>query len=205
MIIDKNSGEEHGLSSASGIAFTRGKNSVYGLTAAHWCTDIAGAEYESYIKYMFGYDSVEEANKHVVNKVDFYGKTYYMDIIAIDINSDLCMLTFKTDHAKKVKKIKIAKDSPLVGDKIYTASAPQGISHHTIRLHFEGMYSGGVNINECFFTIPGVVGSSGSGVLNSDGELVGILNFSIVNFHNVTGGPSVNQIREFVLTNYGKL
>ena len=115
------------------------------------------------------------------------------------------MITFTTKHAKKVKKIKIAKEEPLVGDKIYTASAPQGISHHTIRLHFEGMYSGCVSIGECFFTIPGVVGSSGSGILNEKGELVGILNFSIVNFHNVTGGPSIHQIREFVLTNYGRL
>lgn len=203
MIVDKNSGEEHGLSSASGIAFVNDKNTVYGLTAAHWCVDIAGEEFGNYVKYMLGYESIEEANKNIITKVDFYGKTYYMDILAIDEESDLCMLTFKSEHSKKVKKIKIAKKEPLVGDRIYTASAPQGISHHTIRLHFEGMYSGCVNPKECFFTIPGVFGSSGSGILNEDGDLVGILSFSIVNFHNVTGGPSLSEIREFVLTNYG--
>ncbi len=203
-IIDSRTGEEHGLSSASGLAFTRNKNTVYGLTAAHWCTDIEGDDYENYVKYILGYENVEIANQNVSNTVDFYGKTYYMEVLAIDEKSDLCMLSFKTDYANKVKKIKIAKKEPLVGDKVYTASAPQGISHHTIRLHFEGMYSGCVNSEECFFTIPGVFGSSGSGILNVDGELVGILSFSIVNFHNITGGPSVDQIREFVLTNYGK-
>lgn len=210
MIVDNTDEDkkEYVLSSASGIALKREKNHVYGLTAAHWCVDMMdteGSEYESYIKHMFGYKDMEEAKENMSDQVDFYGKTYYMDIIALDEKSDLCMIKFSSANAHKVKKIKIAKKQPKAGDKVYTASAPQGISDYHIRLHFEGMYSGCAAPGECFFTIPGVIGSSGSGVLNESGELVGLLNFSVVNFHNVTGGPSVYQIREFVLTNLGRL
>ena len=197
--------KEYTVSSASGIAIQRDKKTVYGLTAAHWCQDIKDPEFEKYVTQIFGYETIDEAYLGMSNQVDFYGKTYYMDIIAIDLESDLCLIKFKSDHARKINKIKIAKDQPRIGEKIYTSSAPQGIANHNIRLNFEGMYSGCAAPGECFYTIPGVIGSSGSGILNASGELVGMLNFSIIGFHNVTGGPSTQQIREFVFINLGSL
>ena len=154
---------------------------------------------------MFGYKSLEDANKNTVIEVEFYGGTYNLELVAINHDSDLCMVSFNSKYAKKISRIKISSEKPKTGDIIYTSSAPQGISNHNIRLHFEGRYSGCANEKECFYTIPGVIGSSGSGVLNDKGELVGILNFSVIGFHNVTGGPPLYQIREFVLTNLGKL
>ena len=52
--------------------------------------------------------------------------------------------------------------------------------------------------NVCFYTIPGTSGSSGSGILNEDGELVGILTISIIGFHDVTGGVRLEAIKEII-------
>ena len=120
----------------------------------------------------------------------------------MDLQKDMCLFSFKSLNAQKVKNIKVAKKSPKIGEKVYTASAPMAIADPSIRHHFDGHFSGCVlslQSTECFFTLPGVVGSSGSGILNKSGELVGILNFTIIGFNHITGGPSTIEIKEFIL------
>ena len=48
------------------------------------------------------------------------------------------------------------------------------------------------------YTIPGIYGSSGSVILNEKSEIVGILNFAMIGFPNMTGGASLNVIKEFI-------
>ena len=104
---------------------------------------------------------------------------------------------FKSEYSKRVKKIKIAKSYPRIGEKVYTASSPLGMFQHELRLIFEG-YFAGCDMDDvyCFYTIPGINGSSGSGVLNSKGQLVSILDVSIIDFNHITGGAKIENIRE---------
>ena len=187
------------LSSASGIIIDRRQNTLYGLTASHWCEDIDDPEFNDFARFL-GYDNINEVRKSMKIKADYYGLVYNIDIIAMNKESDVCIYKFNSAYAHKAQKIQIANDYPGIGEKIFTASAPLAVKSPSVRLHFDGYFSGCDN-NNCFYTIPGTNGSSGSGILNSNGELVGILSISIVGFNTVTGGSSIESIKNIVNEN----
>lgn len=186
------------LSSASGVIFKREKNKLYGLSAAHWCSPIMSPDF-AYFSKMLGYESIESANSAITSYADFFGHSYQITIIDMDNENDVCLFSLESPYAGQIKKIKIAKKQPSIGEKIYASSAPLGISGPQIRLHFDGYFGGCLDtMAECFYTIPGISGSSGSGVLNSRGELISILTISIVGFHDVTGGVRLEAIKKII-------
>lgn len=190
-------GEEAGqpMSSASGIAVHNVKDKVYAFTAGHWCDSDSDA----------GLAMMKMLNPtvefRIENRVAYYGNFYPIEDMFIDIESDLCVVTFSSPYAHKIKKIKPAKRYPDVGEKLYTASAPLGLYQHEMRLLFEGFFAGCYDGQPyCFYTIPGIQGSSGSGVLNSKGQLVSILDVSVIDFYQVTGGARLENIIEMYYT-----
>ena len=186
------------LSTASGVLFKNDGNKLYGLTASHWCMPITSPDFELF-STVLGYSSLEEANNSIVSHADFYGHTYPIHIIDKDPENDVCLFSLESEFANQIEKIKIAKKEPNIGEEIFAASAPLGISSPRIRLHFSGYYGGCAdNMTECFYTIPGISGSSGSGVLNKRGELVSILTISIIGFHDVTGGVRLQAIKNII-------
>ena len=65
-------------------------------------------------------------------------------------------------------------------------------------MHFEGLFSG-CDINDmCFFTIPAVGGSSGSLVYNKNGQVISMIQMAVVDFHSLSMGVKINEIREFL-------
>jgi S1-C subfamily serine protease len=117
-------------------------------------------------------------------------------------SDDVCLIKFESKFAQYSQKIEIAKDYPKIGDPIYTISSPVAVKSPTIRNHFVGKFSGCLtNDPECLYTIPGTHGSSGSGVLNEDGELIGILTIAINGFNNITGGVKLSAINEILSSN----
>lgn len=189
------------LSSASGITFTRKRNTLYALTAGHWCTEESSQDFEMFAGFM-GYEDVNDAYRAIKYKVDYYGKSYNIELIDIDVENDLCLFKFKSAYAKQAKEIPIASNYPNIGDKIYSIGAPFSISDPKIRLHFEGSFAGCPDkLVECYYTIPGTFGSSGSGVLNKSGELIGILTISVRDFNTVTGGSKLEAIKSIINRN----
>jgi len=87
---------------------------------------------------------------------------------------------------------------PKIGEKVYSIEAPMGIRPKGVSLHFEGIYSGCQSRARCFFTIPSESGSSGSLILNSDGEIVGMIQMTIIDFNAVSIGVGVESIRSFL-------
>ena len=76
----------------------------------------------------------------------------------------------------KLKSVNIAKKAPVPGEEVMAMSAIAGVYHPPSVPMFKGIYSGLLpdKLN-AMTTIHAMGGSSGSGVLNSRGELVGIL------------------------------
>jgi len=186
------------LSTASGVLFKNEGDRLYGLTAAHWCAPIKSPDFGLFAR-MLGYSSIDEANESIVSYANFFGHTYVIDIIDIDSENDVCLFSLNSAFSDQIKKIKIAKKPPNIGEEIFAASAPLGISSPKVRLHFRGYYGGCADdMVECFYTIPGISGSSGSGVLNERGELISILTISIVGFHDVTGGVRLQAIKNII-------
>ena len=181
------------INSASGIAVRGVRNKVYAMTAGHWCS----VDPKEYIPTLAVINTLyPNFEIKMQRRVAFFGNFYPVEEVYSDLENDVCVVTFSSPYAYKVENIKPARNYPDIGERIYTASAPLGIYSHEMRLIFDG-YFGGCKEDSiyCFYTISGVEGSSGSGVLNRRGELVSILDVSVVNFHEVTGGAKLEAIK----------
>jgi len=192
-------GELVNISSASGIVVKRKGKTLYGLTAAHWCIPINDNEFITFAMLM-GYKSPEAAKNATTLTADYYGYTYNIEVLDVDNENDICMFKFKSRFANQSENIDLADGYPLLGEKVHTISSPFGIKGPTIRLHFEGYFSG-CQDNSCYYTLPGTFGSSGSGILNENGELIGILTVSVVDFNTVTGGARLEDIKAIIDNN----
>jgi len=186
--------------SASGGVVKRTKDSIKILTAAHWCVE--GENDSETIRNTIEGSLLEEGEKPMYFLTgDFFGKREKVEILSVDMENDLCLLEMKSEFSKRAKNIKIAKKEPIIGEKVYTIAAPEGLNGFNLRLHFEGRYAGCTNEVEdfmCLYSIPGTYGTSGSLVLNERGELVGVISVAIISFNDVTGGPHLYQIQSFL-------
>jgi hypothetical protein len=182
------------LNSASGIAVKGSKDKVYAFTAGHWCS----ASDESYTGIVMTMALMNPSNSYKIEKrVAFYGEFYFIEEIFSDVVNDICVITFYSPYAHKVQKIKPSNRYPELGEEVFTSSSPLGMFSHSLRLIFSGRFSGcDQSLKYCFYTIPGVQGSSGSGVLNKRGELVSILDVSVLDFYQITGGTRLEAVRE---------
>ena len=88
---------------------------------------------------------------------------------------------------------------------MYAIAAPQSVTSHKTRFHFHGKFSGCddsmIGMPFCFYSLPAAPGSSGSGIFDANGYLVGILSISIQGFENISGGPKPFLIERFIKEN----
>jgi len=182
------------LNAASGVAVKGSNGRVFAFTAGHWCS----ANESSYAGPVIALSLMYPDHTFKIEKrVAFYGEFLFIDEIHSDNLNDICVITFRSDYASKVQKIKPAKKYPELGEEVFTSSSPLGMFSHDLRLIFSGRFAGcDQSLKYCFYTIPGVQGSSGSGVLNKRGELVSILDVSVLEFHQITGGTRLEAVRE---------
>ena len=124
----------------------------------------------------------------------------------IDKDNDLCMLMVlgPTDNIDK-KILKLSNRKPYHGERIYNIAAPLGIFTPGMLPVFEGFYSGpclypeeGNDSRVDMYTLPIRGGSSGSPILNDDGELIGVVIAGVRGFENLGFSPSYDVIKQFL-------
>ena len=161
--------------SGSGMAIFLEKNKMTVVTAGHVC------------------DAQPDPNKidkftQVTNVIDFNGRIHqawkvhhsFLDGVG---SSDHCLLWVPT---LEVPKIKVAQKTPTAGERVRYLGAPLGVYHYPTVAIFEGIFSGIVDASSSLVTFPAIGGASGSAVLNTDGEIIGILFASTERFHHLT-------------------
>jgi len=171
-------------SSASGVVISQSQSHIFIMTANHFCIDTPPENNMS----MEGERSIQ---------VYIGNTTRDAKIVFEDEDNDLCLL-----EALKLKKenftpVRFAKEMPNIGDKLYNFAAPNGIGSPNTKLMFDG-YFAGCEQGFCMYSIPATFGSSGSAVYNEKGELVSILVAAAIEFENVSMGPDIEKISNFV-------
>ena len=163
---------------------------AYGLTAGHSCED------------KFAKRSSDAVSFKVVSAdyvtLMFNGKLRSAEIISYDTKADLCLLRIKGFNGKRPPYLKIAKDFPKWGERVYNMAAPRGIFNPGMLLLFEGYYSGIGFDNYMFFTLPTKPGSSGSPILNSKGQLVSMIFAGFPAMENIGLGSNLSAIQSFI-------
>mgnify|MGYP003652394075 CR=1 FL=1 len=115
-------------------------------------------------------------------------------MVKVDFNSDICLLYNENISGPALK---LASKKPEYTEKVYNIASPLGISHKEMVLLFEGFFSGNIDLKS-YYTIPTAQGSSGSPILNSDGELVGMIHSVHTRFHHIAVSPTYTTLWNFL-------
>jgi hypothetical protein len=177
-------------SSGSGMVFSEletGESLI--LTAGHFCETATTDSPDAYMLSMLFPMETE------LTVTDFYGTVWRAEIIDVDMEKDLCLVK---SEMPAFRDIRIASSMPKIGSEIYTISAPLSIRSEGAAPHFEGNFSGCDLDGICFFTTPAIFGSSGSLILNSRFEVIGMIQMADPRFPAVGMGVGVKDIRNFL-------
>ena len=122
---------------------------------------------------------------------NFYGEYEPLSMVALDQANDICIFRVPMTNLPAVP---LAKKMPNIGEKVYLGAYPLGIYNPGHVPFFEG-YFAGILDGRASYTIPVTGGASGGGVVNKDGELVGVISLAIEGFENVTLTPKLENVQ----------
>ena len=158
------------------VVFYANKKAI--LTAAHVC-DLGKAARE---------------NKVILKAVDREGKVYETHILKINAKADICLLNAPLVQAPALR---MATKKPEYGERVFNISSPLGMSSGDMVPVFQGLYFG-EDRGYAHYSIPTIGGSSGSPILNSRGELVGMIHSVHYRFHHISLSATHTDLWNFL-------
>ena len=174
------------ISKGSGGVIAHKDDETYVITAAHVC---ATNTISNVMK--MGDDEYSIDVNHQINLVDYYGGVHEATVIRMDDENDICIV--KADGTWSTP-LTIAREMVPRGERVFNLAAPRGIFYPGMVPTFEGFYTGYDGERNQFFTIPAGPGSSGSIVLNKNGQLISVIHSAAISFENIALGSSLTHI-----------
>ena len=168
-------------STASGLVFSSDDNSVFILTAAHFCKRniIPGAS-----EQITGIAKDQERP---------------LSILATNEEADICLLMGVRYANETFNQIILKFEEPNLGSDVYTVAGPNGVGGPGFRPVFTGKFAG-CDKKNCMSTLPATFGSSGAGIYTKDGRLITIVMAVTEGFENLILSPSQKDLQKFILT-----
>jgi len=163
------------------------KDGTVGLTAGHVCDPSMGAE-------AFWLKTTPKST--TMKATLFSGKTAPASVLAVYKKEDLCVFLLEGVF---LPYIPLAKKAPAYGDDVHTLAAPLGIYEPKAVPIFTGQYFGVFKkLDTDVYSIPTIFGSSGSPILNSSGELIGVTSRAYPAFPHVCISPRFKYVDRLV-------
>jgi hypothetical protein len=187
---DTNTCERSNLRSAASAYVVRVvPTGVFAMTAAHVCENDA----------IPGVDPERMVASYTMVRVD--GEEYTGKVLQYDRSIDACMLF--VEGAKGLEAIPIADRPPAPGDRVFNVAAPRALFRPGVAPILEGRYSGETD-SAAWYTLPAAPGSSGSMIVNAEGELVGMVHSVFMAFPIITLSTRYDHLRAFINNNLNK-
>lgn len=137
----------------------------------------------------------------VIEVYDVDGVYHSATVALLSTDDDLCILKFEpTDYGTRTVA-DIADRPPTPGESVSMYAAPAGFYVPSAIARFSGEYNGLAEIYggvTSVFTMPAAGGSSGGGITNSKGEVVGVLHSTLREFHHISLGTSYDSTIGFI-------
>jgi len=193
---------ELGRASFSGSGFIAATNGFdsWGITAGHVCAPnkviLQGPDGELF----------EPETSSYVRVMILGGVAYEAAVEDIYPSLDLCVLKIRGMRPPAI--LEMAPRPTKRGERVFAMAAPLGTFGSDLLPILEGLSAGttseypppnpdlgGVPIPYDVYTIPTKSGSSGSPIVNENGELVGVTSGTLVGFENIAFSPPYAGIR----------
>ena len=155
------------------------------LTAAHVC-DVGGR-----IEIM-----KKLGGKVKVEAVDRINRVHSTSQIKYNRKLDLCLLEIR-DIKFSIPALRISTKKPEYGERVYNLGAPLGVVNGEMVPVFEGFFMDN-DYEHGYYSIPAIGGSSGSPVINSKGEVVGMIHSVHYRFHHISLSPRYQDLWNFL-------
>ena len=156
--------------SGSGIVVSSDKEESWAVSAGHVC-------YPEHEDQLVMWNDI-----WMMMGFDLEGRYEPVMMVALDQVHDICVFRIPMGSLPTVP---LAKDPPNIGEKVWLGAFPMGVYNPGHVPFFEGYYAGILD-NRASYTIPVTGGSSGGGVVNEEGELLGVVSMAIEGFENIT-------------------
>lgn len=181
---------------ASGSVIANDEVGSYILTAAHVCTFLEGSGIPPELQ-----DKKDLIIPHLSLHGQFFNaKMSPLVIVTYEERDDLCLM-YAPLHREV--GLSVTKDLPEVDTKYRSISSPGGKAAPGRVLTFEGYYAGSYPIPEenfegDLYTIWNAKGGSGSPILNSDNQIVGIISRVMSDGTPAVISPNTKALQTFV-------
>jgi len=184
--------------SGTGTVVRHNEDTSFVLTAAHVCT----LAYERQVQTVFPFYNKEQYEKAFLKLnviYDVNGKGHPAIPLVWSKAYDICiMVSLKIPQPA----LKIAIKAPFTGEKSYYMGFPRGIGGGPFVPAFDGYYLGEMRTRGMQmglvsgYSFPIAPGSSGSAVLNSSGDIIGVIHSYIPAFGNIGMSATYGQVEE---------